>query len=232
MVTYQLDKDLDIEMAKAFLGHSRAGVDFGQGVWRHHPKLKQYTGDNHDEISQYVNQYYHSNSDMLTKIKEDFQDQWNMVEKDFIEAVIKIFKGFEFPDGDYIGYISVFNCNPRFLHNKTFQVYYKSDSNIRTTAHELMHFIFYEYTSQKLPKLVKDLNMNNGLWWDVAEIFNNVILSTNELKSILNITGDVPYPDHERYIEKATSLLQPRGEINTFVESLFELLKENNTEIR
>jgi len=212
-------------MAKAFLGHSRAGIDFGQGVWKPHPKLKGLASDNYNEINEYILGYYKNNHQELENIRHKYQFKWDSVEKDFITKTLNLFNGYNFPKGDYIGYISIFNCNPRFLHNKTFQVYFKADGDVRTTAHELLHFIFYEYSAEKLPDLVQDLNTNNGLWWDVAEILNNVVLSSNEFRSVLEIDGDLPYLDHQKFLVEANKLWKERDGIDNFISDLFTLLK-------
>ncbi len=224
MVKFAVDKQLDIEMAREFLGYSHAGVNFGQNVWGNHPALKGFDGSEAAEITAYFDNYYADNEDKLQKVAGNYQRKWNAVEAKFIEASEALFNGFKFPKGKYIGYISSIGCNPRFLDDKTFQIWYGYDSPIDTTAHELMHFIFYAYSAENLPDLVKDLNPNSGLWWDVAEVFNNIVLSSEKFKAILSSNGDHPYPDHEEYLEKAVELFEHNTNINSFITQLFNTI--------
>lgn len=225
MVRFRINKELDISIASAFLGKTHAGVDFGKGVWGYHSELKGLTKKDTEKISNYVDHFYQKNEEKLENVCKKFQRQWEDVEENFINKTTRLFGGFHFPKGDYIGFISIFNCNPRFLQDKTFQVFFKEGSCVRLVSHELMHFIFYSFTESKLSDLVKGLDTNRGPWWDVAEVFNNVVLSSDELKKILHTDGDKGYPAHIKYISKADKLYKSSKNIEEFIRRLFQLIK-------
>jgi len=227
MVKFKIDQQIDFNTAVFFLGKKKHGVTCGRDacVWAYHPPLRDLTKENLQEIYNYVNKYYKENISMLKKVQSKFQRQWEKVENLFIKETVKLFDGFRFPDGKYIGYISIFNCNPRSLKDKTFQVFYEEESCVRLTSHELMHFIFYSYTKSKLTDLVKGLDTNKGLWWDVAEVFNNVILSLDKFKKVLQTDGDKRYPAHRRYMSKADELYKDSKNIEDYIKKLFQLIK-------
>ncbi len=226
MVKFKLNKQLDKDMASQFLGTSFGGVDFGKSVWENHPELEKLTGKNTEIIDRYFDKFYKQNTKKLENKVEVFQSQWDEVEGAFILETEKLFNDYKFPKGKYIGYVSSFNCNPRFLEDKTFQIFYKSDSSVPVTSHEVMHFIFYAYTIDKFSEITRDLDTNSGLWWDAAEVFNNVILSSGKFMTILKSEGDSGYPNHQELIPKAKELYNSSKSIDIFINELFSLLNK------
>lgn len=218
---------MDFNTAVIFLGKKKLGVTSGRDscVWAYHPPLKNLTKENIHEIYDYVHKYYIENQSLLENICCKFQKQWRTVENLFIKETISLFNDFNFPKGKYLGYVSIFNCNPRSLIDKTFQVFYKEKSCVRLTSHELMHFIFYAYTKSNFGDLVKELNPNKGLWWNTAEVFNNVIFSSEDFRKILEIEGNFVYPAHMKYISKANRLYKSSKNIDEFIKKLFQLIK-------
>lgn len=226
MVKFKLNKSLDKKMAFQFLRHSVGGVDFSQNVLIFHPELKEINKEDTSAINSYFDNFYNKVEVLLEQKIILYQSEWNKVESNFISETVKLFNGYSFPKGKYIGYISAFNCNPRFLGNKTFQIFYWSDSSIYVTSHELMHFIFYAYTSEKHLELTKGLDTNTGLWWDAAEIFNNVVLSSPGFTKILKTDGDTGYPEHKELVIEATKLFYTKLTTDDFIRKLFSLIKD------
>ncbi len=224
MVNFRLNKQLDKDMASQFLGIEFKGVDFGRGVWGYHPELKDLTSEDEKTIGEYFDRFYQTNEESLFGKANQFQRQWDEVEAAFVLETERIFNGYKFPRGKYVGYVSALNCNPRFLEDKTFQLFYEAESSVGTTSHELMHFIFYSYTSQNWGSRVKNLDTSDELWWDTSEIFNNIILSSDKFKNILGTEGDMSYPDHEKFIPIATQLYASSSSVDDFIGKLFDLL--------
>ncbi len=228
MLTYQLNKELDKEMALAFLPHVQGGVDFGKTIWIDHPLLKDIEHQNKKYISDYFDHFYTDHFTQLDNTVRMFQKNWNLVEQDFFQQCNNLFNKYEFPKGKYIGYISTFNCNPRFLEDKTFQVYYLAKRNIQTTAHELLHFIFYSYTQNQFPELTKTLDPNTGVYWQVAEIFNTTILNTEPFKHLLG-SGEEGYPQQRQLVIKSTEIYNKTQTIDKLIKELFSLVKSSNS---
>lgn len=229
MVNYQINKKLDKKMAAEFIEEP----DFSEGILELHPKLKKVKKAENEEkkeriISDYFDKFYEENSQKLEQARKNFGKKWSRAEEDFIEKTKELFgEEYEFPDGEYTGYISAINCNPRFLEDKTFQVYFQHPQGVKyVTAHEFLHFAFYDYTQEKFPDLFEDKNPNKGTYWDLAEIFNDVVLATKEFRNV-HEQNDIPvYPDHEQYLEEFTKLWEKTEDVDKFIVNGYEILKE------
>lgn len=222
MVTFQLNKSLDKELASAFLGSATGGIDFGESVWKYHPPLKSINGNEDELISEYFDDFYKKSLQSLEDSRTKIESSWLSIESQFLKEIDKVFNGFQFPQGKYIAYISSFDCNPRFLEDKTFQVFYLKMNSNSSIAHELTHFIFYSYCEEKLTKETKGLNPNEGKLWKVAEVFNNIILSQPNFKKILESEGDFVYPNNQELFEKSQSLYKTGKNVDIFIRDLLK----------
>ncbi len=227
-VKFELDKEVDKFMASKFLDYRIGAVDYSDGVWEPHPSLKGVTGKDIYVIDEYFNKFYSNNSLLLNRLVETFTKEWDKIEKEYLKQCSDIFNGLSFPSGDYIGYVSIINCNPRFLETSSYQLFYKSKSCIPITAHELMHFMFYSYITRNSSKAKKDEIESSGAWWLISEIFNNVVLDLPEFRELLGGYFEEPHPGHQEYIEPAKKLYAKAGSIDDFINSLFELTSTNN----
>ncbi len=204
-ITFKLNKELDKEMALVFLDNEAGGVDFSQGVTGPHPEIKNIKEKSEVErkeiINDYFDRYYKKHEKELLDCIEQFREDWEPVENKFIEQINKIFKNPETPEGKYIGYLSIINCNPRFLDSKTFQIFYKhrAGSNY-IAAHEVLHFFFYDYANRNHSDVFAKLNPDDGIYWDLAELFNGVILDLPEFIAMHGQVETKVYPAHEKHI--------------------------------
>jgi len=223
-IKFQLNKELDKQMAYVFLSRSskKGGVDFSKSITHFHPELEKAKRESDEErkkiIDIYFDKYYKEHLEELEKKVIEAEKQWEKTEEKFIEQVNKIFKNPGLPNGKYIGYVSVINCNPRFLDNKTFQFFYKhgSGSNM-IAAHEILHFFFYDYAIKKYPSIFGELDTNKGIFWNLAELFNYVILSLPEFIEIHGDKNTKGYPDHEQHIDYMKKLWNNKPDIDNWL---------------
>lgn len=203
-IRFYLNKDLDKFMAVQFLNEKAAGVDFGKGIVKLHPDLANVAEMDEKQkesiINKYFDEYYKKNRKDLQERLLLFRKEWRKIEKSFFNISELLFNGFPFQEGMYIAYLSIIDCNPRFLESKTFQVFYKKDINnaIHTIAHELLHFIFFDFLNQKLSKESKVLSEEKI--WDLSEIFNVILLKLDVFKGFIDKKVIKSYPDHEKYL--------------------------------
>lgn len=226
MFKFLLNKELDKKMCGQFI----KDPDFRQGIFELHPELKQVKKAGGDKttkeiIDDYFNRFYNENREKLEAEKENFQKDWSSVEEGYFELIEGIFSQYEPFEGGYTGYLSIINCNPRFLEDKSFQIYYEHPMGVKyVTSHELLHFGFYEYTAEKFPELFEGRDPNQGIWWDLAELFNDVVLDGDEFQKIHG-QMDIPvYPEHEEYLEEFTKLWERTKHIDEFIEKGYESL--------
>jgi len=233
-VKFELNKTLDIRMALHFLYTKHAGIDFSCGVTNIHKDLKsrleKADNDTEEIVSSYFNSFYTKNNLLLKRKKEEFEEEWRRVEDNFFNITTKLFKGHNYPQGKYIGYVSIVNCNPRFLHNKTFQIFYHHPQGVRyAIAHELLHFIFYDYAIKKHSQLFLDTNTEEGPLWDMAEIFNSILLHTPDFVEVHGIKEKINYPKHSRLISRLVNVWREDQDINAFIETAYNIIAQNYT---
>jgi len=204
---FYLNKKLDKRMTEQFLDERGGGIDFGKRIIKIHPQLKSVWSLK--DIAQkkkvfyvYFNHYYHIHERAMRRSIERLRQAWRKREKEYIAITKNFFGGFQFPQGKYIAYASIIDCNPRFLNSKTFQFFYKKSvaDAIYTVAHELLHFIFFDFVEKKLKKEIKCLSEDQ--LWDLSEVFNVVVLESSRYCHIVNQKFVIPYPNHQRYIHQ------------------------------
>jgi hypothetical protein len=231
---FKLNKVLDKNMALEFLNIDIAGVDFSQGVIGPHLKLKGVKNKTKIERKAIINDYFDNfynryRKELLEKV-EVFRKDWLCVKDKFTEQVDKIFKNPELPKGKYIAYLSIINCNPRFLDEKTFQIFFKHKAGSNYIAmHELLHFFFYDYADKNYSKIFSKLDKNNGIYWDLAEIFNAVILDLPEFITIHKNTNNNPYLAHKKHIKFMRRLWEDNLDIDIWISEAYKYLKNEQT---
>lgn len=229
-VKFELNKTLDKRMALEFLGMEQGGTDFSRGIINVHPELKKLKETKSEterrrSISGYFDAFYKEHDTYLKSRVREFQKEWGEVEKGFLKEVNKIFKGHPFPKGKYVGYLSITDCNPRFLEDKTFQIFYQHpDGASYVTAHELLHFIFYDYAVKRHSELFKGANTEKGIFWNAAEIFNSVILHTPNFTKIHGLKKRRVYPNHKNHMPKLAAIWQKSQDIDELITATYDLL--------
>jgi len=231
-IKFELNKQLDKDMAFEFLGVQAGGINFSGGIISVHPELKNILETSENEqrgmISGYFDKFYEINSEELNTRLAEMKRDWQRDEGKFIEQLQKIFKNPSVPEGRYVGYLSIINCNPRFLEDKTFQVFYKhpSGSNF-VTAHEVLHFFFYDYAERKYPEIFKNLDQNSGIFWDLAELFNDVVMVDPNFISKSYSEHAKPYPDHIKYFDKVRDLWGKNCDLDEWLIEAHEYLNSS-----
>ena len=209
---FKLNLELDIDIANQFLDVRVGGVDFGKGIIELYPQLKpaKKTGGNKRKkiIEKFTTNYYQFHTKELQKTLEKTKKDWQEREKDFFKATNKIFNLYPWPEGDYICYLSIFNCNPRFLETKTFQVYYKHpEGTNHVIAHEMLHFIFFDYLEKKEKQFAKTVKKDRI--WLMSESFNEIVLELPQLE-FFKSKQPFHYPETEKMIKSLKCLLKGR----------------------
>lgn len=196
-VRFRLNKSLDKKMGTAFLSHSKAGVSFGDKILRDHPRLKTARETTNSKkrkglVDPYVDLFYRKQQKRLEQTKEKFQKQWDKTAEAFFEASGKLFNNHPWPNGEYIGYVSIFDCNPRFLENKTFQVFWKHPrGGVSVSAHEMLHFIFYDF----IGKYISKGKISKESLWQLSEVFNTFALAEPAFVKVTKDRKPTPYRD-------------------------------------
>jgi hypothetical protein len=227
-IKFKLNKTLDKKLANSFLFQKGGGIDFGKRIVKDHPKLSLARGvevakQRKKLISDYVDNFYKYHLHQLENAVQRFNRSWRRREKEFFHSVNKIFKNYPWPKGKYIGYLSIFNCNPRNLQDKTFQVYYKHPAGVvYVVSHELLHFIFYDYFEKRFKKDFKKISEEK--LWEISEIFNSVLFSFKPLSKFApKQKGKFDYPDLKNKIKKIKRIWKISKNIDELIRSLLRI---------
>lgn len=201
MIKIALNKELDYEVYIDFHNHSRAGANFGEQIKKDHPNI------NLENYKKYIDDFYVINQSEILKKQENINKLLAEKQDKFLLALENMFD-IDFSGETYQGYLSIFNCNPRYLETKTFQIYYKKEliDMLEVTVHELTHFAFFDYLDKNFSKQIKDLDKNSGILWEMSEIFNVIVLNLSAFKEIIGKEEKLFYPNLKEKLIKAKEI--------------------------
>lgn len=219
MIKIELNKELDCEVYKDFHNLSVAGADFGRKIIEDHPNL------NLENYKKYIDDFYLANQAELAKKQEQINQLLAEKQDQFFSALKDLFNT-DFSSDIYQGYLSIFNCNPRYPETKTFQIYYKKDlpHMLEVAFHESLHFAFFDYLDKNFPGQVKDSDRNSGALWELSETFNVIVLNLPQFQAILKQPEQLFYPGLKEKLEKAQAIwLKNEGDLEKFVKESLTL---------
>jgi len=209
----ELNKQLDKEIYLDFKDLVMAGADFGGKIRKDHP------GINQDNYRKYIDDFYFTNEKELSEKLEQINKI--LVEKqDMFWLAVKNIFGEDLSEKNYKGYLSIFNCNPRWTESGTFQVYYKKDGldMLEVAFHESLHFAFFDFCNAKLPEIAKKYRVNSGPLWELSEIFNVIILNQPEFIEITEREEKLFYPALADKLEKIKLIWAKKLDMKKFIE--------------
>jgi hypothetical protein len=223
---FELNLDLDIDIGTEFLGVQGGGIDFGKHIVELHPDLslaKSLDGDiRKKKVGKYTKEYYQLHNDELQKAVRKFSKNWEEREHGFFEGVKGVFDSHPWPEGRYICYLSIYDCNPRFLEDKTFQVYFRHpQGSNHIIAHEMLHFIFFDYLDRKEVELKN--RVDEGTIWLLSELFDDKVLELPEFGEFKSKDGG-SYPEVAEFAKKFKGKQKGKFDIKTFFQTTKTIL--------
>src|SRR3989337_3157500 len=120
----ELNKQLDKEVYLAFHDAIIGGADFGKKIREGHPDITQ------NNYSEYIDNFYIENMGELERVRKDTEMCVKDVQEILFSELQKCFSR-DYSKINYTCFLSIFNCNQRYLESKTFQVYYKRSRDMR-----------------------------------------------------------------------------------------------------
>lgn len=208
----ELNKKLDKEVYLAFNDAKVGGTDFGKIIKRDHPNIDK------DNYQDYIDSFYTENNDKLNTIISETEKCVKDFEGIFFDKLKKYF-GKDYSNQEFKCYISIFDCNPRYIENKTFQVFYKRPLDLRKEViiHEITHFAFYDYCFDLGLKDSKEL-------WELSEIFNVLFLNELEMQKILGAEELLFYPALKDKLEKVRMIWDKKSDAKDFILKGLDLI--------
>lgn len=206
----KLNKKLDKEVYLAFYDAVVGGADFGKKIRDDHPDI---TKENYIE---YIDNFYTANKGTLNSTLKDTLACFDEIKEPLFFELQKYF-GKDYSKENYTCYLSIFNCNPRYLENKSFQVYYKRSHDMRkeVIAHEMTHFAFYDYCDKLGIK-------NDNNLWELSEVFNVIFLNLPSIQRAIGAEELLFYPDLKNKLEEIKKIWAKQLSAEEFIKKSLE----------
>lgn len=209
----ELNKQLDKEVYLAFHDAVVGGADFGKKIHNDHPAI---TLENH---SKYIDNFYDTHELELEEIRKDTESCYLDI-KNVLYSELDTYFGHDYSQENYTCYLSIFDCNPRYLETKSFQVYFKRSHEARreVLAHELTHFAFFDFCHGLGIENSKEL-------WELSEIFNVLFLNMPTIQKAIGAEELLFYPDLELKLIEISKLWEKNLGAAEFTLNGMQLLK-------
>ncbi len=200
----------------AFCDAVVGGADFDKKIRDDHPTITK------ENYSNYIDSFYDSNVDALNNILRDTQSCFDEIKEPLFFELKKYFSK-DYSQENYTCFLSIFNCNPRYLESKSFQVYYKRSQAMRkkVIAHELTHFSFYDFCHELG---IKD---DNNLW-ELSEIFNVIFLNLPSIQKAVGAEELLFYPNLKDKLENIKRIWEKEPNAEQFIKTSLEILLIGN----
>jgi len=233
---FKIDYKKDIQTFFDF--NNSADYDNGRTLewafFRKFPFLKKYKEGNtlkisKEEVIDFVESVYEKEKETMRKNLSLYQDNWQEKDKEFYSLISELFDSKFWPKGKYIAYSTIWGMFPRFLKDATFQIPYKYKNRKYINviiAHEMLHFIFYNYFYKKYPKYKKD--EHNFLVWNISEIFNVIVQNSSKWLKVFEVKT-MDYPEHQKIIKKLESKYSQKSDwkIDDLISDIINLIKNS-----
>ncbi|QQR77152.1 MAG: hypothetical protein IPJ67_03295 [Candidatus Moraniibacteriota bacterium] len=208
-LSFSILPEKDISTFFSFV--EEAGFDGGRNlewaVFKNHLNLKKFFRDHEfigkkSDIASYVSEIYNRDRDVMKDRLKQYEEKWRVAEPVYFAGVHALFDSSFWPEGKYIAFPTVWGMYPRFLEDKTFQLPYEPANRadiLFIIAHEMLHFIFYEYF---LAKHQEYRNEDSDFFlWHVSEIFNTIVQNSASWPQEMN-NREAGYPEHENIVKE------------------------------
>lgn len=211
-----LNKELDFQTYKDFNTHVKAGADFGAKIRADHPNITK------ENYIKYIDDFYAANNEMLNNALKDTESCFNEI-KDPLFSELKKYFGKDYSKENYTCCLSIFDCNPRWIETKSFQVYYKRSHDMRrkVIAHELTHFAFYDFCIGLRIKSDKNL-------WELSEIFNVIFLNLPTIQKAIGKEELLFYPELKDKLKEIKQVFIKQPDAKKFIVMSLEYLQLKN----
>ncbi|MDD5696576.1 MAG: hypothetical protein PHO90_01205 [Candidatus Pacebacteria bacterium] len=227
-IKLQFDQRLDQDMAWSFYNNQKiGGCDFWkERALRHHPLLINIESaeDKRKYLDNYISEYYVSHKNEIESLSNKTIEYLKQEQEKYFLLVDKIFKNYPWPKKELIGNFSIFDFCPRFIEDGEFQVFIYDNRNLQlfTIFHECLHFIFYDFAQKNFPETLGKMNIEEGKFWDLAEVFNAVIQNTDDFIDLHGKIENTGYPDHKDLIAKGALLWEKYHDVYAWISEMLK----------
>ncbi len=233
-VTFRRSAKKDFETLHAFVGGAKYdnGRDLDWAIFNKYPRLKTqfYKGKHYkikDEktLRDFIYGMYRARREAMDSALTKHKKRWEKIAPKYFSLVSELFDSRKWPRGKYIAFGTIWGMYPRFLEDKTFQIpfWHRTPRYVSVViAHEMLHFMFYDYLYKSYPK--KRGLKNDFFVWHVSEIFNTVIQNSPVWLDCFKLKS-LGYPEHKKIVKRMSNTWYRRSKWN--LDALMdEIIKE------
>jgi hypothetical protein len=176
-----------------FLNPPKKQWDWSSAIYNAYPDLSSRISGIKDKKKRREAEYaffretYEKEMPLLEKQRDEYQSEWDRISDKVMDVFTEVIEQ-EWPDKDTVMHarVSLNPICPRFIKTRTFDVYYKQDSNrMKATAiHELLHFIYFEKWKSIFPETKPREFDSPYLVWHLSEMVPRVILNDKRFQDI------------------------------------------------
>lgn len=230
---FRISYKKDIKTFYCFLADAEYdnGRNLRWAIFKKYPQLRKYQTYHTFQIEKkavtaFVKNIYQKNASIIRSNLRTYQNNWQKIEKNYFALMGVLFDPKFWPSGKYIAYPTIWGMYPRFLKDKTFQMPYKYPSKKYVNviiAHEMLHFIFYNYLFIRHPKYKND--KYDFLVWHISEIFNTLVQNSPRWLRLFQIKSK-GYPEHKKILVKLKKYYKVSNwNIDKLIQDIIRIVK-------
>jgi len=135
-----------------------------------------------------LHDFYNNNYEELLAGKEEVVSKWQKVEPSFYSKVDQLLHHWPWPKGEYKGIATTAGSFPRNIRRKefAFPAIDKTNMSNLVIAHEMLHFIVYDYLEKKFKLKPSESGDKDNSFWQFTENFNNILENSDYWKEFVN----------------------------------------------
>lgn len=178
-------------------------------------------------LSAYLDAYYSEQRKNLVSSVNNTRLKWSKVEKIYFKKVDNLFHNWPWSKGNYQAYISIARSFPRNIEKKYFAFPVQSykpgreNQDIRVIAHEMLHFIEYDYLQNKFGLTPSESNSKDNTFWQFTENLNVLIENSNFWREFSAGCKSKPYPDCEKLYNRMKKIWDKNKDVDKLIRSEF-----------
>jgi len=233
-IRFRISAKKDFETLLVFTEGAKysRGRDLDWAVFNKYPNLKPWFDKNfkikdQEMMRRFIYSIYRNKREMMGTALMNHKKRWEKIVPRYFSLVDALFDSHRWPRGKYIAFGTIWGMYPRFLEDKTFQVPYwhRTPKYVPVViAHELLHFMFYDYFYEHYPKYRQ--SKDNYFVWHVSEIFNTIVQNSPLWLRCFKIKSR-GYPEHKKIVKLISHMWYRRDvwDIDILVDDIMREIK-------
>lgn len=178
-------------------------------------------------LGSYLDNFFDLNKKAIEGNLKETEYEWKKHEKYFYRQVDEIFNNYPWPKGHYRAYPSLWGMFPRFIKTKefTFPAFpekFNKNFSMTVIAHEMLHFIMYDYLSKRFDLKEGERYDINKSFWCFTENFN-VLIENEKIWKPFYSRKSLPYKDCEKYYLLMKKIWDRNKDLDNLIRKFFKL---------